>query len=56
MQGQGKPDFQVKKATGKRNIAPIYQRHKQEQLHGVGMLVVSQNDTRAYEQGGVFNK
>ena len=51
--GMEKPDYQVKRATGKKAIAPPYQRQKDEQLYGVGMLVVSRNQL---PQQGVFNQ
>lgn len=52
MLNQAKPEFQQKKASGKRAIAPVYQRHQPEKLQGVGMIVMS-NEKGA--NGGAFN-
>ena len=49
----GKPEFQIKKATGKRAIAPAYSRHKEESLQGVGLVVVSPKSGRGDQ--GSFN-
>ena len=40
MQGNGKPEFQQKKVTGKRSLVPMYARKKDERLSGVGMIVM----------------
>ena len=46
MLGQEKPDFQRKQGGGKKFVTPSYQRNKEEQLSGVGMLVLSNNSPR----------
>ena len=51
MQGNSMPEYQQKKSTGKRSMVPMYQRHKDERLSGVGMIVVSENPQR-----GMFNQ
>ena len=40
MKGMDRPDFQIRKATGKRSMMPLYERHKGERLQGIGMHVV----------------
>ena len=51
MMGQGKPEFQVKKATGKKSLAPIYVRQKHDNLHGGGMQIA---DINKVGEGGAF--
>jgi hypothetical protein len=41
MLGQEKPDYQIKKATGKRAIAPMYARIRTEKQKGIGLQVLT---------------
>lgn len=52
--GQEKPEYQRKQAKGKKFLTPAYQRHKPEQLQGVGMIVLS--DKSPQEEVLGFNK
>ena len=54
MMGMEKPDYQIKKASGKKSIAPMFIRNKDEQLHGVGMLVVAGQE-KNYDPYSAFN-